>query len=290
MRIETDFLGQRRIPDDVYYGVQTLRGKENFVITGVGISAEPRLVIALAYVKKACAMANRDLGLLDPAIAGAIVNACDRLVAGEFLDQFVIDFIQGGAGTSTNMNANEVIANLALEILGEKKGNYAVVNPNDHVNFGQSTNDVYPTAFRLALVLRLNFAFLGFLGLPWLKTPRRAAAFGAGAALPLALQWWRNRRILAAHDWVFTWDGLATPTDGFGPLSTLVIQMHPDVALALRRLHEQIVPWPEFDAHKNDHSGPPPGLPPPLLQGISGVSGITPTSHTAPSAPSSLLG
>ena len=156
MRIETDFLGQRRIPDDVYYGVQTLRGKENFVITGVGISAEPRLVIALAYVKKACAMANRDLGLLDPAIAGAIVNACDRLVAGEFLDQFVIDFIQGGAGTSTNMNANEVIANIALESLGREKGEYHHVSPNDHVNLSQSTNDVYPTALRLALILRLK--------------------------------------------------------------------------------------------------------------------------------------
>ncbi len=156
MRIETDFLGDREIADDVYYGVQTLRGKENFIITGVGISAEPHLVVALAYVKKACAMANRDLGLLEPAIADAIMKACDRLIAGEFLDQFVIDFIQGGAGTSTNMNANEVIANIALEDLGHRKGEYHHVSPNDHVNLSQSTNDAYPTALRLALILRLK--------------------------------------------------------------------------------------------------------------------------------------
>jgi len=156
MRIETDFLGSREIPDDVYYGVQTLRGKENFVITGVGMSAEPYLVTALAYVKKACAMANRDVGLLDPTIADAIIKACDRLISGELADQFVIDFIQGGAGTSTNMNANEVIANVALENLGHKKGDYQQVSPNDHVNLSQSTNDVYPTALRLALILRLK--------------------------------------------------------------------------------------------------------------------------------------
>src|SRR6476620_2593718 len=101
-------------------------------------------------------MANRDLGVLDAKIAGAIIGACDRLIAGEMRDQFVTDFIQGGAGTSTNMNANEVIANLALERLGHRKGEYQYVNPNDHVNFGQSTNDMYPTAFRLALILRLE--------------------------------------------------------------------------------------------------------------------------------------
>ena len=101
-------------------------------------------------------MANRDLGVLDAKIADAIIHACDRLIAGELRDQFMTDFIQGGAGTSTNMNANEVIANVALEFLGHKKGEYQYVNPNDHVNFGQSTNDVYPTALRLALILRLT--------------------------------------------------------------------------------------------------------------------------------------
>ena len=155
-RIEKDFLGTKEIPDEAYYGVQTLRGKENFHITGIPMSAEPFFVKAFGYVKKAAALANRDLGTLDPRIANAIVGACDRLIAGDMRDQFVTDFIQGGAGTSTNMNANEVIANLALESLGHKKGDYAVVNPNDHVNFGQSTNDVYPTAFRLALILRLT--------------------------------------------------------------------------------------------------------------------------------------
>jgi aspartate ammonia-lyase len=156
VRIEKDFLGEKAVPADAYYGVQTLRGKENFHITGLPMSIEPAFVKAFGFVKKAAALANRDLGVLEAKVADAIAAACDRLIAGEMRDQFVTDFIQGGAGTSTNMNANEVIANLALELLGHKKGEYAVVNPNDHVNFGQSTNDVYPTAFRLALIMRLE--------------------------------------------------------------------------------------------------------------------------------------
>jgi len=155
-RTERDFLGERQIPSDAYYGVQTQRGKENFLITGVPMSAEPEFVRALGFVKKAAALANRDLGVLDASVANAIVAACDRLIAGEMREQFITDFIQGGAGTSTNMNANEVIANLALEHLGHSKGEYQIVNPNDHVNYGQSTNDIYPTAFRLALILRLS--------------------------------------------------------------------------------------------------------------------------------------
>ena len=155
-RIERDLLGEREIPDSAYYGVQTLRGKENFHITGIPMSTEPYFVKALGYVKKAAALANRDLGVLDAKLADAIVGACERLIAGEMREQFVTDFIQGGAGTSTNMNANEVIANLALERLGHRKGEYQYCSPNDHVNFGQSTNDVYPTAFRLALILRLG--------------------------------------------------------------------------------------------------------------------------------------
>ena len=155
-RIEQDFLGAKELPDDAYYGVQTLRGKENFHITGIPMSLEPNFVKAFGYVKKAAALANRDLGVLDARIAEAIAVACDRLIAGEMRDQFVTDFIQGGAGTSTNMNANEVIANLALEYLGHRRSEYQYVSPNDHVNFGQSTNDVYPTAFRLALIMRLS--------------------------------------------------------------------------------------------------------------------------------------
>jgi len=155
-RIEKDFLGEKHVPDDAYYGVQTVRGKENFHITGMPMSREPYFVKAFGYVKKAAAMANRDLGVLDRTIADAIIRACDRVIAGDMNDHFVTDFIQGGAGTSTNMNANEVIANLALESLGHKKGEYQYVNPNDHVNFGQSTNDVYPTAFHLGLILRLE--------------------------------------------------------------------------------------------------------------------------------------
>ena len=120
-RIEKDFLGAKELPDAAYYGVQTLRGKENFHITGIPMSTEPYFVKAFGYVKKAAALANRDLGVLDARIADAIVGACDRLIAGEMRDQFVTDFIQGGAGTSTNMNANEVIANLALETLGPQR-------------------------------------------------------------------------------------------------------------------------------------------------------------------------
>ena len=161
-RTERDFLGDRELPDSAYYGVQTLRGKENFHITGIPMSAEPDFVRAFGFVKKAAAMANRDLGALDPVVADALIHACDRIIAGELRDQFVTDFIQGGAGTSTNMNANEVIANVALEYLGRRKGDYDAVNPNDHVNFGQSTNDVYPTALHLALILRLG-RFLGAL-------------------------------------------------------------------------------------------------------------------------------
>ena len=155
-RTEQDFLGQREIADDIYYGVQTIRGKENFHITGIPMNQEPYFVKALGYVKKAAAMANRDLGAVDTKVAEAIILGCDRVIAGDMMDQFVTDFIQGGAGTSTNMNANEVIANLALESLGFAKGDYQHVSPNDHVNYGQSTNDTYPTAFRLALILRLE--------------------------------------------------------------------------------------------------------------------------------------
>jgi aspartate ammonia-lyase len=161
-RIEKDFLGDKQVPEDAYYGVQTVRGKENFHITGLPISAEPFFIKAFGYVKKAAAMANRDLGVLDRKIAEAIIRACDRVIAGDMNDQFITDFIQGGAGTSTNMNANEVIANLALESLGHKRGEYQHVNPNDHVNFGQSTNDVYPTAFHLGLILRLE-SYMGAL-------------------------------------------------------------------------------------------------------------------------------
>ena len=155
-RIESDFLGEREIPNNVYYGVQTLRGIENFKITGLPISLEPFFIQAFGYVKKAAALANAELGVLDPTISQAIVQACDRIIAGEFLDQFPCDMIQGGAGTSTNMNANEVIANIALEFLGHKKGEYQFLSPNDHVNCSQSTNDAYPTAFRIALINRMT--------------------------------------------------------------------------------------------------------------------------------------
>ena len=150
-RIEHDLLGDRAVPADAYYGVHTLRALENFAITGTAISIYPDLVCALACVKQAAAIANSELGLLDEKRAVAIRLACEELRQGRLLEEFVVDVIQGGAGTSTNMNANEVIANRALEILGHAKGDYAKLHPLDHVNLSQSTNDVYPTAVKLAL-------------------------------------------------------------------------------------------------------------------------------------------
>jgi len=150
-RLEHDFIGEREISNDVYYGVQTLRALENFNITGIPISKEPLFIQAFGFVKKAAALANRDCGILDPKITEAIVFACDELIAGKYKDQFVTDLIQGGAGTSINMNANEVIANIGLEYLGHKKGEYQFLHPNNHVNCSQSTNDAYPTALKIAL-------------------------------------------------------------------------------------------------------------------------------------------
>lgn len=155
-RIEHDFLGEKEIPHDVYYGIQTLRAIENFHITGIPLKVEPMFVQALGYVKKGAAMANRDLGVLDKNIAEYIIKASDRVIAGEFNDQFLSDLIQGGAGTSVNMNANEVIANVALEMMGKEKGQYEYCHPNNHVNCSQSTNDAYPTAFRIALINKLT--------------------------------------------------------------------------------------------------------------------------------------
>ena len=154
-RIEHDSLGEMEIPNVAYYGVHTQRAKENFPITGVSISRYRTLVIALAEVKKATAKANNELGILNDERCGAICSACDEIINGEYHDQFIVDLIQGGAGTSSNMNANEVIANIALEILGFEKGDYDQIHPNDHVNMSQSTNDVYPTAARLSM-LHLN--------------------------------------------------------------------------------------------------------------------------------------
>ena len=154
-RIEHDFLGDKAIPNEAYYGVQTARAIENFNISGIPISGTPLLIRAFGYVKKAAALANMQLGVLPKEAGEAITKACDSLIAGELLDQFPVDVFQGGAGTSVNMNANEVIANKALEILGLPKGQYEIVHPNNHVNCSQSTNDAYPTAFRVALYLKI---------------------------------------------------------------------------------------------------------------------------------------
>ena len=152
LRVEHDLLGEETVPAAAYFGIQTQRAVRNFDISGVPISHYPPLIKALAMVKQACAQANLELGLLDEHKAMVIVAACQEIVDGKLHDQFVVDLIQGGAGTSTNMNANEVIANRALELLGHKKGEYQYLHPNNDVNMSQSTNDVYPTAARLAVI------------------------------------------------------------------------------------------------------------------------------------------
>ncbi|MFW6276990.1 MAG: aspartate ammonia-lyase [Bacteroidota bacterium] len=151
-RLEHDLLGEREVPFEFYYGVQTLRAVENFNISNISINHFPFLIKALAQVKQAAAMANYELGLLPPNIMEGIIKACEEIINGKWHTHFVVDMIQGGAGTSTNMNANEVIANRALEILGHEKGQYEYCHPNNHVNLSQSTNDAYPTALKIAFV------------------------------------------------------------------------------------------------------------------------------------------
>jgi aspartate ammonia-lyase len=149
-RREHDLLGDRDVPVEAYYGVHTLRAVENFPITGTPISIYPDLIAALASIKLAAAKTNHELGLLDQTRSDAIVAAAREIRTGALHEEFVVDVIQGGAGTSSNMNANEVIANRALELLGKPKGDYHFLHPNEHVNMSQSTNDVYPTALKLA--------------------------------------------------------------------------------------------------------------------------------------------
>ena len=146
-RVERDSIGAKDVPENVYYGVQSLRAAENFHITGLNM--HPEIINSLAYIKKAAAITNCEIGLLDKKKASAIVQACDEIIEGRFHGEFIVDPIQGGAGTSLNMNANEVIANRAIEILGGQKGDYSIVHPNDDVNCGQSTNDVIPTAGKM---------------------------------------------------------------------------------------------------------------------------------------------
>ena len=149
-RSEHDSVGERSVPKDVYYGVQSLRAAENFPITGLAM--HPELINSIAEIKKASAITNYEIGLLEKRVADAIVAACEEIAAGKLHEAFIVDPIQGGAGTSLNMNANEVIANRAIELLGGEKGDYRLVNPNDHVNYGQSTNDVFPSAGKLAVL------------------------------------------------------------------------------------------------------------------------------------------
>ena len=155
-RTEHDSIGAIEVPADVYYGVQTLRAAQNFHITG--LMMHPETINSVAQIKKAAAITNFEVGRLDKKRADAIVKACDEIIAGKLHDQFIVDPIQGGAGTSLNMNANEVIANRAIELLGGKKGDYSIVNPNDHVNYGQSTNDVFPSCGRLTALKLLHKA------------------------------------------------------------------------------------------------------------------------------------
>lgn len=154
VRVEKDFLGEVEIPETAYYGIQSVRARDNFPISGYKTDAT--LIRSISFVKKAAAMANAELGQLDERLADAIIKAAEEVIEGKFDDQFIVDPIQGGAGTSFNMNANEIIANRALELLGEEKGNYEVISPNSHVNMAQSTNDVFPTAVNIALIERMH--------------------------------------------------------------------------------------------------------------------------------------
>jgi len=153
-RTEVDMLGEKQVPEDVYYGINTARALENFNITGRTVNSD--LILAMVLVKKAAAMANMHLKQLDKDKAKAIMTACDEILAGDFSDQFVVDPLQGGAGTSTNMNVNEVVANRAIEILGGTKGDYELIHPLNDVNMSQSTNDVYPTALRIAAIRKIR--------------------------------------------------------------------------------------------------------------------------------------
>ncbi len=153
-RLECDSIGEKRIPKDAYYGIQSLRAVENFSISGSRI--HPEMIRSLALVKKACAIANAQAGVLDRSRAAAICWACDEIVKGNYHDQFIVDPMQGGAGTSMNMNANEVIANAAIVHLGGKCGDYSLIHPNDHVNCGQSTNDVIPTAGKMTTLILMR--------------------------------------------------------------------------------------------------------------------------------------
>src|SRR5215813_8386458 len=153
-RVEKDLLGEKKIPAEAYYGVQTARALENFQISGVLINHYPGFVEAWAMVKLAAARANTDVGSMKKETLAAIEKACQAVLDGKYHDQFVVDWYQGGAGTSTNMNANEVLANIALELTGHKKGEYQFVEPHDHLNMSQSTNDSYPTAIKVAFLLR----------------------------------------------------------------------------------------------------------------------------------------
>ena len=161
-RVEKDFLGEKRVPAEAYYGIETVRAIENFPISG--LRAHPSMVKATAMIKKAAAAANRDLGRLNRRMAGAIIRASEEVIRGGLADQFVVDVFQMGAGTAFHMNVNEVIASRAAEILGGDRGDHHLVHPNDHVNLGQSTNDVYPTAMRLACRLMLGSQLLPRLG------------------------------------------------------------------------------------------------------------------------------
>ncbi|EGO64196.1 lyase family protein [Acetonema longum] len=154
MRQERDSLGTRDVPDQAYYGIHTLRASENFPLSGM--KTHDNLIQAIALIKKAAAEVNGELGYLPPTTAQAIVRAADEVMAGKWGDHFIVDALQGGAGTSSHMNVNEVLANRACELLGGKKGDYQLVHPLDHVNLGQSTNDVYPTALRLAAIWLLQ--------------------------------------------------------------------------------------------------------------------------------------
>ena len=254
-RTEHDLLGDKEIPADAYYGVQTARAQENFHISGITMMHFPRFIVALAKVKKAAALANHELRLLSDDQCRAICAASDELIAGKLHDHFVVDMIQGGAGTSANMNANEVIANRGLEILGHAKGDYQHLHPNNHVNLSQSTNDAYPTAINIALYAEIE-CLLGAMDTLQQSFLRKAGEFKdvikmgrtqLQDAVPITLGQEFNayatgmadlrKRMVAAREGLFEMNMGATAI-GTG------INTHPDYAAAVERHLREVTGHP----------------------------------------------
>lgn len=237
-RIEKDSLGASEIPADMYWGIHTLRALQNFPLTGIQISSYPALVTALAQIKHAAVLANFDLGLIDEAKMDAMVQACREIEQGQLLGQFVVDVIQGGGGTSTNMNVNEVIANRALELLGHDRGAYSVIHPNRDLNMGQSTSDVYTTAIKIAVIQTADDLLSA---MEYLRDRLACKALGLGD--------------IVATGWTKLQDAAPlTVGQEFGAYAAMVDEAEHSIREGLVHLHEVNLGGPAIGAEINTHS------------------------------------